>query len=174
MPEVFFSLGATELSGEAAIASREAVRKKPLVPTDNNTHFHADANFLWLTSAVRAYFRNTANPFLPTWSKICNGHASCLRFLNHCSHVQACEFLQLIHLRNNAKYCSTERKSSKTPVKVMMIFVVFADVVPQFLAEESSISQSFWRFIYHMLQMQTWIGEVWKIQPSPGSRTETI
>ena len=34
VPEVFFSLGATELSGEAA--SREAVRKKPLVPTDNN------------------------------------------------------------------------------------------------------------------------------------------
>ena len=29
VPEVFFSLGATELSGEAA-------RKKPLVPTDNN------------------------------------------------------------------------------------------------------------------------------------------
>ena len=36
VPEVFFSLGATELSGEAAIASREAARKKPLVPTDNN------------------------------------------------------------------------------------------------------------------------------------------
>ena len=36
MPEVFFSLGATELSGEAAMASREAGRKKPLVPTDNN------------------------------------------------------------------------------------------------------------------------------------------
>ena len=36
VPEVFFSLGATELSGEAAMASREAVRKKPLVPTDNN------------------------------------------------------------------------------------------------------------------------------------------
>ena len=29
VPEVFFSLGATELSGEAA-------RKKPLAPTDNN------------------------------------------------------------------------------------------------------------------------------------------
>ena len=28
VPEVFFSLGATELSGEAAIASREAARKK--------------------------------------------------------------------------------------------------------------------------------------------------
>ena len=36
VPEVFFSLGETELSGEAAMASREAVRKKPLVPTDNN------------------------------------------------------------------------------------------------------------------------------------------
>ena len=36
VPEVFFSLGATELSGEAAMASREAGRKKPLVPTDNN------------------------------------------------------------------------------------------------------------------------------------------
>ena len=32
----FFSLGATELSGEAAKASREAARKKPLAPTDNN------------------------------------------------------------------------------------------------------------------------------------------
>ena len=32
VPEVFFSLGATELSGEAAMASREAVRKNPLVP----------------------------------------------------------------------------------------------------------------------------------------------
>ena len=30
VPEVFFSLGATELSGEAAIASREAARKKPV------------------------------------------------------------------------------------------------------------------------------------------------
>ena len=29
-PEVFFSLGATELSGEAAKASREAARKRPL------------------------------------------------------------------------------------------------------------------------------------------------
>ena len=36
VPEVFFSLGATELSGEAAMASREAGRKKPLVPTENN------------------------------------------------------------------------------------------------------------------------------------------
>ena len=54
------------------------------------------------------------------------------------SHVQACEFLQSIYgtMQNTAE---TERKSSKTPVKVMMIFVVFADVVPQFLAEESSI-----------------------------------
>ena len=32
----FFSLGATELSGEAAKSSREAARKKPLAPTDNN------------------------------------------------------------------------------------------------------------------------------------------
>ena len=32
----FLSLGATELSGEAAKASREAARKKPLAPTDNN------------------------------------------------------------------------------------------------------------------------------------------
>ena len=36
VPEVFFSLGATELSGEAAKSSREAARKKPLAPTDNN------------------------------------------------------------------------------------------------------------------------------------------
>ena len=43
VPEVFFSLGATELSGEAAKESREAAkesreaaRKKPLAPTDNN------------------------------------------------------------------------------------------------------------------------------------------
>ena len=36
MPEVFFSLGATELSGEAAKESREAARKKPLALTDNN------------------------------------------------------------------------------------------------------------------------------------------
>ena len=35
-PEVFFSLGVTELSGETAKASREAARKKPLGPTDNN------------------------------------------------------------------------------------------------------------------------------------------
>ena len=32
----FFSLGATELNGEAAKESREAARKKPLAPTDNN------------------------------------------------------------------------------------------------------------------------------------------
>ena len=36
VPEVFFSLRATELSGEAAKESREAARKKPLAPTDNN------------------------------------------------------------------------------------------------------------------------------------------
>ena len=36
VPEVFFSLEATEFSGEAAKASREAARKKPLAPTDNN------------------------------------------------------------------------------------------------------------------------------------------
>ena len=36
VPEVFSSLEATEMSGEAAMASREAARKKPLVPTDNN------------------------------------------------------------------------------------------------------------------------------------------
>jgi len=36
VPELFSALGATELSGEAAKASREAARKKPLVPTDNN------------------------------------------------------------------------------------------------------------------------------------------
>ena len=36
VPEVFFSLGATELRGEAAKASCEAARKKPLAPTDNN------------------------------------------------------------------------------------------------------------------------------------------
>ena len=36
VPEVFFSLGATELSGEAAKKSREAARKKPLAPTDDN------------------------------------------------------------------------------------------------------------------------------------------
>ena len=36
VPEVFSSLGATKLSGKAAMASREAPRKKPLVPTDNN------------------------------------------------------------------------------------------------------------------------------------------
>ena len=36
VPEVFFSVGATELSGEAARASCEAARKKPLVPTDKN------------------------------------------------------------------------------------------------------------------------------------------
>ena len=32
----FLSLGATELSGEAAKKSREAARKKPLAPIDNN------------------------------------------------------------------------------------------------------------------------------------------
>ena len=32
----FFSLGVTELSGETTKASREAARKKPLGPTDNN------------------------------------------------------------------------------------------------------------------------------------------
>ena len=36
VPEAFFLLGATELSGEATKASREAARKKPLVTTDNN------------------------------------------------------------------------------------------------------------------------------------------
>ena len=35
VPEGFFSLGATELSGEARKASGEAARKKPLAPTDN-------------------------------------------------------------------------------------------------------------------------------------------
>ena len=34
VPEVFFSLGATELSGEAE--SRSGEKKKPLAPTDNN------------------------------------------------------------------------------------------------------------------------------------------
>ena len=48
VPEVFFSLGATELSGEAAIASREAARKKPLVPTDNNlTSMPTPISFDW-------------------------------------------------------------------------------------------------------------------------------
>ena len=32
----FFSLEVTELSDEAAKASRKAARKKPLAPTDNN------------------------------------------------------------------------------------------------------------------------------------------
>ena len=32
----FFSLEMTEFSGEAAKASCEAARKKPLAPTDNN------------------------------------------------------------------------------------------------------------------------------------------
>ena len=36
VPEVFFSVGATELSGEAVRPSREAARKKPLVPTGRN------------------------------------------------------------------------------------------------------------------------------------------
>ena len=36
VPEVFSSLGVTELSDEAAKASHEAARKKPLAPTDNN------------------------------------------------------------------------------------------------------------------------------------------
>ena len=36
VPEVSFSLETTEFSDEAAKASREAARKKPLVPTDNN------------------------------------------------------------------------------------------------------------------------------------------
>ena len=48
VPEVFFSLGATEWSGEAAMASREAVRKKPLVPTDNNlTSMPTPISFDW-------------------------------------------------------------------------------------------------------------------------------
>ena len=36
VPEVFFSLGSTELSGEAAKSSREAARRKPLAPLDKN------------------------------------------------------------------------------------------------------------------------------------------
>ena len=48
VPEVFFSLGATKLSGEAAMASREAGRKKPLVPTDNNlTSMPTPISFDW-------------------------------------------------------------------------------------------------------------------------------
>ena len=48
VPEVFFSLGATELSGEAAKESREAARKKPLAPTDNNlTSIPTPVSFDW-------------------------------------------------------------------------------------------------------------------------------
>ena len=45
----FFSLGVTELSGEAAKASREAARKKkPLAPTDNNlTSMPTPVSFDW-------------------------------------------------------------------------------------------------------------------------------
>ena len=44
----FFSLGATELSGEATKASREAARKKPLAPTDNNlTSIPTPISFDW-------------------------------------------------------------------------------------------------------------------------------
>ena len=48
VPEVFFSLGTTELSGEAAKESREAARKKPLAPTDNNlTSMPTPVSFDW-------------------------------------------------------------------------------------------------------------------------------
>ena len=48
VPEVFFSLGATKLSGKAAMASREAARKKPLVPMDNNlTSMPTPISFDW-------------------------------------------------------------------------------------------------------------------------------
>ena len=40
----------------------------------------------------------------------------------------------------------TERKSSKTPVKVMMIFVVLTDVVPQFVS--AKIYQPTWNQRY--------------------------
>ena len=42
------------------------------------------ANFLWLTSAVRACFRNTANRFYPCGIKYAC-HVSCLRFMDHCA-----------------------------------------------------------------------------------------
>ena len=38
-------------------------------------------------------------------------HVSCLRFTNHCTHMQACATMQ-----NTTQH---ERKSSKTPVKVI-------------------------------------------------------
>ena len=39
-----------------------------------------------------AYFRNTANRFYPRGVKYAC-HVSCICFTNHCTHMQACEFL---------------------------------------------------------------------------------
>ena len=62
---VFFSLEMTELSGQAAKASREAARKKPLAPMENNlTSIPTPISFDWHPQS-ELIFSNTANRFYP-------------------------------------------------------------------------------------------------------------
>ena len=84
VPEVFFSFGATELSGEAARASREAARKKPLAPTDNNlTSIPTPVSFDWHPQSELILETQQAGFYTRGVKYACR--VSCLRFTIHCA-----------------------------------------------------------------------------------------
>ena len=62
VPEVFFSLGTTELSGEAAKASREVARIKTLAPTDNNLTSLPTPISERIRKRILRFFTNQINP----------------------------------------------------------------------------------------------------------------